>query len=112
MSEMIIPTKNEFFISVNGWIWELTGEGDEYIGCGFCKAKHREERAGKIVFCSSNCLVYEFCQCADSSSLYGRWLNSDEDSQEREQANLEILQVLWEKGIELGYYKKRRCSEK
>lgn len=108
MSEKIPITEEQFFDSVDSWIWRLTYEGGVY-GCGFCKAKNEADRKASVrIFGCGRCLAYELCQGGDSP--YDRYLGCD--SQEScEQAILEILEGLYEIGVKLGFYYDKKFEE-
>ena len=101
MRGKIPVTEEQFFDSVDTWIWRLTHEGDTYE-CGFCKARNEVNKRARIRFHGcSDCLAFELCLSVDSP--YNKYLYSDTPD---EQPILEILEGLYEIGVKLGLYPK------
>jgi hypothetical protein len=101
-------TEEQFFDSVDSWIWELTGEGSHYR-CGFCKAKDEANKGGLVHYTGcSKCLAFELCFPSGSPYYKSRFSDSEEDYK---QAVMEVLEGLYEIGVKLGFYNDEKFEE-
>jgi len=114
MRGKIPVTKEQFFDSVDTWIWRLTHEGSKY-DCGFCKAKNEANKRARVYYFScSECLAYELCYSGYSPSGYSpyyRYCTSLVFKEDYEQAILEILEGLYKIGVKLGFYNDEKFEE-
>jgi hypothetical protein len=108
MRGKIPVTEEQFFDSVDSWIWELTGEGSHY-SCGFCKAKDEANRKSRVNLGCSECLAFELCFPSGSPYYKSRFPDSEEDYK---QAVMEVLEGLYEIGVKLGFYTIKPVSER